>query len=53
LGYVAEFYAEFWVPHPRVFLAKSAQREENAGDIWIYELRRVRKRLKIKGCILR
>jgi hypothetical protein len=32
-----------------VFLAKSAQRQENAGDIANSELRRVCKRLKIKG----
>jgi hypothetical protein len=28
-------------PHPRVFLAKSAQHKDNTGDTWICELRRV------------
>jgi hypothetical protein len=37
-------------PTPWVFLAKSAQCIENAGDIGICELRRACKRLKTKDC---
>jgi len=40
-------------PYPRVFFAKSAQRQQNAGDRAHCELRRVCKRLKTKGCVLR
>jgi hypothetical protein len=36
-------------PHPRVFLAKSAQAAESNQDMRNCELRRVRKRLKTKG----
>jgi hypothetical protein len=43
-----ENFGNVRVPHPGVFLAKSAHGIDNAGDIGFFEFRRVRKLLKTK-----